>query len=131
MKGGRGGGSTPSYKEALASRGKKPLENVRETGVAGKKFMEEGTEEPIEKDQYGIKYKEVEDKEQETKDKKHKGPCKPKTDITPRVILNNPALQTYREHMGTHAIICKFMGLWPTEKALQSWIKSTGNLKEA
>lgn len=50
MKGGRGGGSTPSYKEALASRGKKPLENVRETGLEGKKIMEEGTEEPIEKD---------------------------------------------------------------------------------
>lgn len=25
--------------------------------------------------------------------------------------------------MGTYAIICKFMGLWPTEKALQTWIK--------
>ena len=25
--------------------------------------------------------------------------------------------------MGTIAIICKFMGLWPTEKALQMWIK--------
>jgi len=42
---------------------------------------------------------------------KHKGPCKAKTDITPRVVLNNPELQAYREHMGIDAIICKFMGL--------------------
>jgi len=61
MKGGRGGGSTPSYKEAVASRGKKPLENDRETGVEGKRITEEGTEEPIEKDQYSTKDKEVED----------------------------------------------------------------------
>ena len=25
--------------------------------------------------------------------------------------------------MQTYAIICKFMGLWPTEKALQAWIR--------
>lgn len=43
--------------------------------------------------------------------------------ITPRVVLNNLALQEHREHMETYAIICKFMGLWPTEKALQTWIK--------
>lgn len=30
MKGGRGGGSTPSYKEVVASRGKRPLENDME-----------------------------------------------------------------------------------------------------
>eukprot|EP00253_Pinus_taeda_P032565 PITA_32565 len=32
-------------------------------------------------------------------------------------------LQAHREHMQTYAIICKFMGLWPTEKALQTWIR--------
>ena len=57
MKGDRGGGSTPSYKEAMASRGKKPLENARETGVEGKRITEEGTKEPIEKDQYSTKDK--------------------------------------------------------------------------
>ena len=56
-------------------------------------------------------------------DKNQKGPCKPKAEITPRVVLNNPELQAHREHMQTYAIICKFMGLWPTEKALQTWIK--------
>ena len=62
MKGGRGRGSTPSYKEALANREKNPLEDVRETGVEGKKSTEEGIEEPIEKDQNCTKDKEVEDK---------------------------------------------------------------------
>lgn len=62
MKGGRGGGSTPSYKEAVANRGKKPLENDRETGVEGKRITREETKEPIAKDQYGTKDKEAEDK---------------------------------------------------------------------
>jgi len=63
--------------------------------------------------------KEEEDKIQRTRDNKQKGPCRPKTKITPRVVLNDPALQAHRKHMGTYAIIYKFMGLWPTEKALQ------------
>ena len=37
--------------------------------------------------------------------------------------MNDPALQVHRDHMQTYAIICKFMGLWPTEKYLQTWIK--------
>jgi hypothetical protein len=44
-------------------------------------------------------------------------------EITLRVVLNDLALQGHREHMGTYAIICKFMGLWSTEKDLQTWIK--------
>ena len=55
--------------------------------------------------------------------KAQKGPCKTKVEVTPRVVLNGPALQAHRDHMRTYAIICKFMGLWPTEKALQMWIK--------
>jgi len=38
-------------------------------------------------------------------------------------VLNDPALQVHGEHMGIYAIIYKFMGLWPTKKALQTWIK--------
>lgn len=60
---------------------------------------------------------------------KIKGPCKPKTKTTPRVILNNPKPQANREHMGTYAIICKFMGLWPSEKSLQSGLNTIGNQK--
>ena len=62
-------------------------------------------------------------REKSTKEKAHMGPCKPKAAVIPRIILNDPALQAHRDHMQTYAIICKFMGLWPTEKALQMWIK--------
>eukprot|EP00253_Pinus_taeda_P006832 PITA_06832 len=34
-----------------------------------------------------------------------------------------PKENAHKEHMGTCAIICNFMGLWSTEKALQLWIK--------
>lgn len=51
------------------------------------------------------------------------GVCKPKKKDTLRVVLLDPIIQAYREHMLEHAIICKFMGLWPTERALCHWIK--------
>jgi len=62
-------------------------------------------------------------KEQGTKDKAHMGPCKPKAAVTQIVILNVLGLQAHMDHMQTYAIICKFMGVWPTEKDLQTWIK--------
>lgn len=46
------------------------------------------------------------------------GPCKPKSEVTPRVVLNDPVLQAHREHMSLYAIICKFMEVCPTEKTL-------------
>lgn len=51
------------------------------------------------------------------------GVCKPKKKDTLRMVLSDPNIQAYREHMIEHAIICKFMGLWPTERALCQWIK--------
>ena len=123
MEGRRGGIATPSFKEAIANRGKKPLENARGTLEEGERNMQEETTETNNKVINGTKNKEVEDKKQGTKDKKQKGPCKPKAEITPKVVLNDPTLQAHRDHMLTYAIICKFMGLWPTKKALQAWIK--------
>ena len=38
--------------------------------------------------------------------------------------LNDLAIQSHRDHMKEHAIICKFMGLWPTERALHILIRS-------
>ena len=51
------------------------------------------------------------------------GPYKLKTITKPRVILNDPALQAHRDHMANYSIIYKFMGIWPLEKALYTWIK--------
>ena len=50
-----------------------------------------------------------------TRDKYQKGPCRPKMEITSRVVLTDPVLQEHREHMGTYAIIYKFMGIWCSE----------------
>lgn len=123
MEGRREGRDTPSFKEAIASIGKKPLENARGTSEERERNMEEETTKINNKEINATKNKEVEDKKQGTKDKKQKGPCKPKAEFTPRVILNDPSLQAHRDHMRTYAIIYKFMGLWPTKNALQTWIK--------
>lgn len=85
--------------------------------------MEEETEGTKSKKNNDTKDKEEEDKVHGPKDKKQKGPCKPKAEITPRVVLNDPALHVHRDHIRTYAIICKFMGLWSTKKALQTWVK--------
>ena len=65
MEGCRGGSGYPSFKEAVASRGKKPLENARGTGERGKRNMEEETEETMSKEKNGTKDKEAEDKKTE------------------------------------------------------------------
>jgi hypothetical protein len=43
--------------------------------------------------------------------------------MTPKVILEDPQMKLYRNQMKTHPLICKFMGLWPTERTLHNWIK--------
>eukprot|EP00253_Pinus_taeda_P008870 PITA_08870 len=93
MEGRRGGSSTPSYKEAIASRGKKHLENVIGTAVEGNRNTEEEIEGTKTRENNNTKEKEEEEKNQGTKYKKQKGPCKPKAEITPRVVLNDPTLQ--------------------------------------
>jgi len=40
------------------------------------------------------------------------------------VVLNDLALQEHRDHMAMYAIICKFMGIWPTKKNLYTWIRN-------
>jgi hypothetical protein len=39
------------------------------------------------------------------------------------VILEDPQMQLYRDQMKAHELICKFMGLWSTERTLRNWIK--------
>jgi hypothetical protein len=43
--------------------------------------------------------------------------------LIPKVILEDPQRQLFRDHMKTDALNCKFMGLWPTERTLHNWIK--------
>jgi len=57
------------------------------------------------------------------------GLYKPKSTITSQVVLSDPTLQVHRDHMTTYAVICKFMGIWPMEKALHAWIKNNEEAK--
>lgn len=43
--------------------------------------------------------------------KKTQGLCKPKVVETLRVVITDPEIQAYRDHMTEHAMIWKFMGL--------------------
>jgi hypothetical protein len=40
-------------------------------------------------------------------------PCKPKTTLMPKVILEDPQTKLYRHQMKMHSLIYKFMGMWP------------------
>lgn len=48
---------------------------------------------------------------------------KPRKADNLRFVITDPEIQAYREHMEEHAVICKFMGMWPTERALCQWIR--------
>ena len=120
MEGCKGGSSTPSYKQAVANRGKKPIEDNIGPSDGRQRKREEEQKGSKSRENNNTKESEEVDKKQGIKDDAQKGPCKPKTTIMPRVVLNDPALQVHRDHMHTYAIICKFMGLLPTEKALQT-----------
>lgn len=51
------------------------------------------------------------------------GVCKPKKTNNLRVVITDPKIQAYREHMAEHAVISKFMGIWPSERTLCHWIR--------
>lgn len=44
--------------------------------------------------------------------------------LSPLGLNSPPALQVHTEHMVEYVVICKFMGTWPMEKALQAWIRN-------
>ena len=92
MEGRKGGSSSPSYRQAMASQGKKPLESIRDPSEEAKRSMEEEQDFTKSRKDNKTKENEEEDKKQGAKNKAHKGPCKPKADVTPRVVLNDPAL---------------------------------------
>jgi len=99
MEGRKGGSSTPSYNQAMASRGKKPMDYDRGPSEGRKRNSEEEQDSTKSKENNSTKENEEEDKEQETKDKAHMGSCKPKSVVTPRVVLNDPALHVHMDHM--------------------------------
>ena len=113
MEGCKRGSITPSYSQTVSSRDKKPLE--AETGFlgGGKQDIKDTQEEENMREDVK-REKRIEEYNQNSENKNQNGPCKPRTTITPRVVLSDSALQAHRDHMATYVVICKFMGLWPT-----------------
>jgi hypothetical protein len=124
-----GGNGTPSYKQVVVDRGKGPR------GVIFKAPMTSTSISKLEKSQesnerksngMGEEARETQNDVQETTSPNgaegHKS-CKPKTTMIPKVILEDPQTQIYRDQMKTHVLIFKFMGLWPTKRMLCNWIK--------
>lgn len=116
MEGQEGGSSTPSYNEAIYNRFKKPP--GIEDGVLRGRKQENRSSMGKEDSQEEVKREKKTGENQNDDTRNWSGPCKPRETITTRVVLIDPALQAHREHMATYAVICKFMELWPTEKAL-------------
>lgn len=109
IEGHKGGSSTPSYRQAVANRGKKPIEFVRRPSGEERRNMEEDQDLSKSREDNDTKENEEEDKKQGVENEVQKGPCKPKAEVTPRVVLNDPTLQVQRDHMQTYAIIFNFM----------------------
>jgi len=105
MEGSGGGSFTPSYKEAVANESKKPPYKGKGKTEEGRRNREEEAKGSKSEENEGTRDKEKTNKKQGRKDKNQKEPYKPKAEITPRVVLNNPELQAYKEHMQPYAII--------------------------
>lgn len=97
MEAGQGRGEIPSYKNMVAG------EANRERMRNGKK-PNDG--ENLTNRQTGLK-----------------GKCLPKASKKPRFIIPNNKMEEYRGYMKDYALICKFVGFWPSEKDLSKWIQ--------
>jgi len=52
------------------------------------------------------------------------GQCIPKTTEVPSLAIKSENLRRKIQYMKDHALIGKFIGIWPNEKALQWWIQT-------
>lgn len=55
--------------------------------------------------------------------KKTKNNCNPNAKKIPELEIQDPEVAEYKEYMQEHVVIWKFMGIWPTERALKWWIQ--------
>jgi hypothetical protein len=51
------------------------------------------------------------------------GKCIPQAPFTPKYIINTTRIGDQTQYMKDHALIGKFLGLWPYEKDLVKWIQ--------
>ena len=52
------------------------------------------------------------------------GTCIPKSAERIKIDLPSDRINAEIQYMSDHALIGKFLGFWPTEKALHGWIAS-------
>jgi hypothetical protein len=57
------------------------------------------------------------------------GKCIPQTDKPPQYVINSTRVGEHTQFMKEHALIGKFLGLWPSERDLMHWIKTWWNPK--
>jgi hypothetical protein len=51
------------------------------------------------------------------------GKCIPQAPHAPKYIVNSPRIEEQKQYMRDHALIGKFLGLWPSERDLIKWIQ--------
>jgi hypothetical protein len=51
------------------------------------------------------------------------GKCIPQAPIAPKYVINSPRIEVQKQYMQDHALIGKFLGLWPSERDLTKWIQ--------
>eukprot|EP00253_Pinus_taeda_P009631 PITA_09631 len=54
--------------------------------------------------------------------KRMRGKCLPRAQKQPRYVVPNNKLEDYSCYMRDHALICRFVGYWPSEWELYRWI---------
>jgi hypothetical protein len=124
-----GGKGTPSYKQVVVDRGKGPRDVVFKAPMAGTSRSD--PEKCQERNQgksecMGEEARETQSEAQDTakpNGAEGRNPCKPKTTMIPKPQGDTGGSANATLQMKTHALICKFMGLWPTERTLRNWIK--------
>ena len=57
------------------------------------------------------------------------GKCIPQTEKAPRYHISSTRVGEHKQFMQEHALIGKFLGLWPSERELLKWIKHWWNPK--
>jgi hypothetical protein len=57
------------------------------------------------------------------------GKCIPQMEKVPRYLISSARVGEHTQFMQEHALIRKFLGLWPSERDLNKWIKHWWNPK--
>jgi hypothetical protein len=103
------------FKDTVTGESNKPLEDISMEGTVNN--MPRSDQPAIEAD---TKSKD---------DKKLCNGCLDKMVENSRYEVNLPLLGDYIQYMKDHTVIGKFMGIWPSKKALTVWIKSRWKFK--